>query len=67
MPAGEVKDWVEVRRQLYFETFAAQTDVLPRGGPLVGVPEALSVHSLWPLYSNFFAALGVRVQLTPEV
>jgi len=67
LPAGEVKDWVEVRRQLYFETYAAQADVLPRGGPVVGVPEALSVHSLWPLYSNFFAALGVRVQLTPEV
>ncbi len=67
LPAGEVKDWVEVRRKLYFETYAAQADVLPRGGPVVGVPEALSVHSLWPLYSNFFAALGVRVQLTPQV
>jgi predicted CoA-substrate-specific enzyme activase len=67
LPAGEVKDWVEVRRTLYFETYAAQADILPRGGPVVGVPEALSVHSLWPLYSNFFAALGVRVQLTPEV
>ncbi len=67
LPVGEVKDWVEVRRKLYFETYAAQADVLPRGGPVVGVPEALSVHSLWPLYSNFFAALGVRVQLTPQV
>ena len=38
LPAGEVKDWVEVRRQLYFETYAAQADVLPRGGPRGGRP-----------------------------
>jgi predicted CoA-substrate-specific enzyme activase len=65
--AEEVKDWVEVRRQLYFEQFAAPAEELPRANVRVGVPEALSVHSLWPLYSNFFHALGVRPVLVSEV
>ena len=64
---GEVRDWVEVRRQLYFETYAAPADDLPRYQVTVGVPEALSVHSLWPLYSNFFRALGVRTQLESAI
>ncbi|HSM91663.1 MAG TPA: anhydro-N-acetylmuramic acid kinase [Anaeromyxobacteraceae bacterium] len=66
-PQEDVKDWVEVRRQLYFETYAAPADDLPRANVRVGVPEALSVHSLWPLYSNFFHALGVRTVLEARV
>jgi predicted CoA-substrate-specific enzyme activase len=66
-PAEEVKDWVEVRRQLYFETYAAPAEELPRANVRVGIPEALSVHSLWPLYSNFFHALGVRPVLASEI
>jgi len=65
-PAEEVKDWVEVRRQLYFETYAAPAEELPRANVTVGVPEALSVHSLWPLYSNFLQALGVRPILVAQ-
>ncbi len=66
-PQEEVKDWVEVRRQLYFDTYAAPAEELPRANVRVGVPEALSVHSFWPLYSNFFHALGVRAVLASDV
>ncbi|MBI5549557.1 MAG: activase [Deltaproteobacteria bacterium] len=54
-------DFVEVRRQLYFEKYAPSPEELARGGVTVGVPLAFSVHSLWPLYSNFFHALGAKV------
>ncbi|HSN15309.1 MAG TPA: anhydro-N-acetylmuramic acid kinase, partial [Anaeromyxobacteraceae bacterium] len=66
-PQEDVKDWVEVRRQLYFDTYAAPADDLPRANVRVGIPEALSVHSFWPLYSNFFHALGVRTVLEAAV
>ena len=56
-------DWVDKRRELYFERFAADVTTLPDTATVVAVPEAFSVHSLWPLYSNFFHALGVKPRL----
>jgi predicted nucleotide-binding protein (sugar kinase/HSP70/actin superfamily) len=56
-------DWVDKRRELYFERFAADITTLPETATVVAVPEAFSVHSLWPLYSNFFHALGVKPRL----
>jgi len=65
---GEAVDYVEERRRLYFEQFAPDADdFVPRTEITVGVPEALSVHSLWPLYSNFFHAIGVKASLVPQV
>jgi predicted CoA-substrate-specific enzyme activase len=60
-------DYVEVRRQLYFEKHAAPAPAVPFDGPVVGIPEAFSVHSLYPLYSHFFHQLGVPVKLVCEV
>jgi predicted CoA-substrate-specific enzyme activase len=39
----------------------------PRTDRTVGVPRALSVHSLWPLYSRFFHELGVRAVLSERI
>ena len=39
----------------------------PRSDRTVGVPLALSVHSLWPLYARFFHDLGVRAVLSDRV
>ena len=39
----------------------------PRTDRVVGVPLALSVHSLWPLYARFFHELGVRAVLSERV
>ncbi len=35
--------------------------------PLVGVPRALSVHSLWPFYARFFHELGVETVLSEKI
>ncbi len=39
----------------------------PRTSQVVGVPLALSVHSLWPFYARFFHELGVRAVLSERV
>ena len=61
-------DYVEKRQHLLFEEFAA-----PGAGQAahrnytVGIPRAFSVHTLYPLYSNFFYELGIRTMLSTEV
>ncbi len=62
-------DHVAARTALMFEDWARFED-LPAPvdhGPVVGVPLAFSVHSLWPFYARWFAELGVRVQLSEKV
>ncbi|MDX9722488.1 MAG: acyl-CoA dehydratase activase-related protein, partial [Myxococcota bacterium] len=61
-------DYVEERRRMCFEDFVPQeSDFIPRSPRVVGVPLALSVHSLWPLYSWFFHSLGVRAVLSEGI
>jgi len=43
------------------QTLASRTDLV------VGVPLALSVHSLWPFYARFFHELGVRAVLSERI
>jgi predicted CoA-substrate-specific enzyme activase len=59
-------DWVEKRRELYFEKFAPDVAAMPESATVVAIPEAFSVHTLWPLYSNFFANLGVKPRLVSK-
>lgn len=60
----ETVDWTEIRRKLYFEKFAPTPGTLvKRTDKKVGIPETFGVHSLYPLYSNFFHELGVETQL----
>ncbi len=56
-------DWVEKRHELYFDQYSANASDLPESATVVAVPEAFSVHTLWPLYSHFFHQLGVRPRL----
>jgi predicted CoA-substrate-specific enzyme activase len=65
--ATEVVDYTETRRQLYFEKYAPPRRERSRRRITVGVPEALSVHTLWPAYSTFFDALGCEAQLVSKI
>lgn len=44
--------------------FGGPLDGRGGGGPRVGLPKALTTHSLYPLYSTFFANLGMDVVLS---
>jgi len=64
-----VFDYVEKRQKMLFEEFAA-----PKFTPSetskkfsVGIPRALSTHTLYPLYSWFFHELGIKTLLSTEV
>jgi len=64
----EVFDYVSERQKLMFETCAPDPDSMEPTRPYtVGIPRALSVHSLYPLYAWFFHQLGVRWFLSDEV
>jgi predicted CoA-substrate-specific enzyme activase len=59
-------DLVEKRSGLLFGRFtgAAATGAAATGGARIGIPRALTTHSLFPLYSTFFSALGMDVVLS---
>ena len=65
------KDFVDhtaERHKMIFEQFCPNPDTLvQRTAQVVGVPLAMSVHSLWPFYSWFFHHLGVRTRLSTAV
>jgi predicted CoA-substrate-specific enzyme activase len=61
-------DLVQRRHELLFREFGAETTVMPSTSPLViGIPQAFSVYSLWPLYSHFFTTLGVSWVLSETI
>lgn len=64
----KVPDLIQARHDMLFREFAFDFTALPPAKRiLVGVPQAFSVHSLWPLYSHFFGALGVDAFLTEQM
>jgi predicted CoA-substrate-specific enzyme activase len=64
----EAVDYVAWRTEEFFTRNAPPPEGLePRTDSVVGVPLALSVHSLWPFYSRFFHELGVRAVLSERV
>ncbi|MCL2248827.1 MAG: acyl-CoA dehydratase activase [Oscillospiraceae bacterium] len=60
-------DYVEKRQKLLYEDSAAPTIDNPTRNYTVGIPKALSVHTLYPLYSWFFHKLGIKTILSIEV
>jgi len=64
-----VFDYVEKREKLLFEEYAAPpcADSDIKRDFVVGIPRALSVHTLYPLYTWFFYELGIRTFLSTEV
>jgi predicted nucleotide-binding protein (sugar kinase/HSP70/actin superfamily) len=61
-----VFDYVEKRQKLLYEEYAAPQSGAKRNYT-VGIPRALSVHTLYPLYSWFFYNLGIKTFLSTEV
>ena len=62
-----VFDYVEKRQKMLFEEFAAPNMPEKEKKIVIGIPRALSVHTLYPLYSWFFHELGIRTFLSTEV
>ncbi len=61
-------DWSAVRHEMMFTERAPDpATFVQRCDTVVGVPTALSVHSLWPLYSWFFHTLGVPVKRSNKI
>ncbi|MDR0643393.1 MAG: acyl-CoA dehydratase activase [Treponema sp.] len=67
-----VFDYVERRQRMLFEEFVPS--LLGNGEEnnskrsyTVGIPRAFSVHTLYPLYANFFHELGIKTFLSNEV
>jgi predicted CoA-substrate-specific enzyme activase len=54
-------DLVEQRSKLLF---GRAMRAAPVKGGSIGIPKALTTHSLYPLYSTFFSALGLEVVLS---
>ena len=53
---------------MLFDEFAPPPGTLQaKSAAVVGIPVALSVHSLWPFYSWFFHKLGVRVEMSTKI
>jgi predicted nucleotide-binding protein (sugar kinase/HSP70/actin superfamily) len=53
---------------MLFSEFGADPDKIDiKKDILVGIPNAFAVHSLWPLFSHFFASLGVKFYLSEKM
>ncbi len=65
---SEVVDYTQERTRMLFEEFAPEPGTLrARSASTVGIPMALSVHSLWPLYAWYFHTLGVKVMPSEKI
>jgi predicted CoA-substrate-specific enzyme activase len=53
--------------EMFTRSAPREDDFQQRSDRTVGVPRALSVHSLWPFYARFFHDLGVRTVLSDRV
>lgn len=58
-------DYVKVRQELQFETFAAKSE--GTSGPRVGINRSFLMNMLYPLFSHFFTKIGCSVVLSDEV
>jgi len=57
-------DLVEERARLLFGSAVDQQPPTLNSRPFVGIPRALTTHSLYPLYATFFSSLGLEVVLS---
>jgi len=66
--AADVTDYTQERTRMLFDEFAPPPGTLQvKTSKVVGIPVALSVHSLWPFYSWFFHKLGVRIEMSTRI
>ncbi|TEB16069.1 R-phenyllactate dehydratase activator [Pelotomaculum sp. FP] len=66
--AGKL-DLVSLREKLVFEKYSLERGrrLLPPNGKTVSINRSLLVNTLFPLYYNFFYALGFEVVLSKEI
>ncbi|MCL2363582.1 MAG: acyl-CoA dehydratase activase [Defluviitaleaceae bacterium] len=62
-----VFDYVEQRQQLLFGEYAPPETAQMKRDYTVGIPKALSVHTLYPMYAWFFHELGIQTILSTDV
>ena len=55
---------MKARRRLCGSPWAVPTAAAVASGTRIGIPRALTTHSLFPLYSTFFSRLGMEVVLS---
>ncbi len=64
----EAVDHVAWRSGQFFGEWATFPDMPPAAkSPVVGVPLAFSVHSLWPFYARWFAEMNIPAILSDKV
>ena len=59
-------DFIKRRHFLTFEKYAPEAE-LPLNSKTIGINQSFHTHTLFPLYYNFFTALGFRVILSDTV
>lgn len=60
-------NWVRTYQRLAFQEFASYKPVLSKLRKRVGINKSFLVHSLFPLYYNFFSKLGLEVVLSSQL
>ena len=63
-PYWDVGPAIEAARSFLEESFGYPNPRAPVPEARIGIPRALTTHSLFPLYSTFFSALGMEVVLS---
>ena len=59
-------DYIKRRHFLTFQKYAPEAE-LPLSSKTVGINQSFHTHTLFPLYYNFFTALGFRVILSDTI
>jgi predicted CoA-substrate-specific enzyme activase len=63
-PYWDVGPAIEAAKSFLEESFGYPNPIAPVAKARIGIPRALTTHSLFPLYSTFFSALGMEVVLS---
>jgi predicted CoA-substrate-specific enzyme activase len=63
-PYWDVGPALEAAKSFLEESFGRVNEKPPVAEARIGIPRALTTHSLFPLYSTFFSALGMEVVLS---
>ena len=63
-PYWDVGPALEAAKSFLEESFGYPNPKAPVSEARIGIPRALTTHSLFPLYSTFFSALGMEIVLS---